>query len=162
MASQHIPVTGKCLCGAVRFESKEPPFEGVYCHCTICQRAWGGLYGAALRIPGSGFRFTKGEPKHYRATNFAKRGFCGECGSPLTFDYEGISDVWILIGSLDHPEDWPMTKDASWGQSHHNDVEFKVPWEEINDGVPHSTSASKVAVKAAKEYVASMSKKGGD
>lgn len=32
MANQHIPVMGGCLCGAVRYESKEPPTEGYYCH----------------------------------------------------------------------------------------------------------------------------------
>ena len=26
--------------------------------------------------------------------------------------YEGNPNVWALVGSLDHPEDWPLTKDA--------------------------------------------------
>jgi len=74
----------------------------------------------------------------------------------MTFSYEGISDVWIMIGSLDHPEDWPMTKDASWGHSHHGQVDFKVPWEEINDGLPQLTGASNATLKAAQEHVAKM------
>jgi hypothetical protein len=154
MNNQHIPVTGGCLCGLTRFESKEVPFQGYFCHCTICQRAYGGLFSATLRVPGSGFRFTKGEPKYYRATNFAKRGFCANCGSPMPFFYEGISDVWIKIGSLDHPEDWPMTKDAPWGHSEHIHVDTRVAWERISDGLPESTSTSNMLLKVAEEHVA--------
>ena len=150
---QHIPVTGGCLCGLIRFESKEAPIQGYYCHCTICQKAYGGLFSATVRVPGSGFKFTKGEPKYYRATNFAKRGFCAKCGSPMPFFYEGISDVWIKIGSLDHPDDWAMTKNASWGRSEHIHTDSKVAWEEITDGLPQSIGTANVLLKTAQEHV---------
>jgi hypothetical protein len=152
MANQHIPVTGGCLCGAIRYESKEPPTQGFYCHCTLCQKSLGGLFGASLSFPGSAFKFTKGEPKYYHATSFAKRGFCVDCGSPLAFFYEGISNVWIWIGCLDRPEDWPMTRDASWGHSVHWHTDTKVPWYEINDGLPQPTNVP------AEEHVARTSK----
>src|SRR5215470_237391 len=97
MPNQHLPLTGGCLCGAIRFESADPPTHGYFCHCTTCQKAYGGLFSATLRVPGSGFRFTKGTPKYFRATQVAKRGFCAECGSPMPFFYEGNSDVWIKI-----------------------------------------------------------------
>jgi hypothetical protein len=136
MTDKHIPVTGGCLCGAIRFECTDPPTEGYYCHCRICQRAYGGLFSATLSFPGSGFRFTKGEPKCYRATTLAKRGFCADCGSPMPFFYEGNSNVWVKIGSLDHPEHWPMTKDAPWGASSHWHTDTKIAWEAISDGLP--------------------------
>ena len=50
--------------------------------------------------------------------------------------YEGNPNVWVLVGSLNHPEDWPLTKDAAWTQSGHWYVETKVPWYEITDGLP--------------------------
>ena len=65
-----------------------------------------------------------------------KRGFCTDCGSPIVFLYEGNPNVWVLVGSLDHPGDWPLTKDARWGQSAHWYIETKVPWYEITDGLP--------------------------
>ncbi len=157
MASLHIPVTGGCLCGAVRYELKEPPIRGFYCHCTICQKNYGGLFQATVQFSGSDFQFTKGEPKYYRASNFAKRGFCAECGSPIVFLYEGNPNVWILIGSLDHREDWPFTKDASWGQSEHWYIETKVPWYEISDGLPQKPSEAAVVMKAAMEHAAQSS-----
>lgn len=152
MAMPHVPVTGGCLCGAVRYESKEAPTQGYYCHCTICRKSYGGLFSATVTFSGAGFAFTKGEPKYYRASSFAKRGFCADCGSPVAFLYEGNSNVWIKIGSLDHPEDWPMTRDASWGRSMHAHVDTKVPWYEIADGLPQSASAWS-ELEAAKEHL---------
>jgi hypothetical protein len=139
MITQHIPVTGGCLCGAIRFECTKLPIEGYYCHCSLCQRAYGGLFSATLRVPASGFRFTKGEPKSYGATKLAKRAFCADCGSPMPFFYEGNPNVWIKIGSLDHPEDWPMIKGAPWGQSAHWHTDTKIAWEAIDDGLPQPT-----------------------
>src|SRR5262245_47619469 len=145
MANEHIQVMGGCFCGAVRYESTAPPTQGYYCHCTICQRSHGGLYSATLEFPGATFRFTKGQLRFHRTTSFGKRGFCADCGSPVAFFYEGNPQVWINIGSLDNPEDWPMTKDASWGRSAHWYTDTKIPWNEISDGLPQPTSRSGTA-----------------
>jgi hypothetical protein len=126
MNSQHVQIEGGCLCGAVRYHSKKPPIRGFYCHCTVCQKNYGGLFQATLQFRGSDFEITQGSPKYYRASEFARRGFCAQCGSPLLFTYEGNPDVWVLIGSLDHLEDWPLTKDASWGEIAHVHVDAKV------------------------------------
>jgi len=139
MNHRRIPVTGGCLCAAVRYESMDPPTEGFFCHCTICQKAYGGLFSATVKFAGSSFKFTQGELKHYRATPIATRGFCDNCGSPVAFFYDDLPDVWIKIGSLDHPDDWPMTRDASWGRTSHWCTDTKVPWYEITDGLPQRT-----------------------
>jgi hypothetical protein len=54
--------------------------------------------------------------------------------------------------AVDHPEDWPMTKDASWGPSTHAHTDTRIPWYEIRDGLPQSASAWP-EVSAAKDYV---------
>jgi len=160
MPDPQRPLIGGCLCGAIRFESREPPTSGYYCHCTICQKAYGGLFSATLKVPGSGFRFTKGNPKYFRASNVAKRSFCAECGSPMPFFYEGNPDVWIKIGTLDHPEDWPMTQDAAWGDSEHIHVDTKISWERIGDGLAQSTGATNPLLKAAEDHVAGLARSG--
>ena len=102
----------------------------------MCQRNYG-LFQVTLKFTGTGFRYTSGEPKYYRSSSFAKRGFCTECGSAIVFLYEGNPSLWVLAGSLDHPADWPLRKDATWGrQSSHWYTESKVPWYEICDGLP--------------------------
>ena len=70
----------------------------------------------------------------------SERGFCGNCGSPVAFFYDDLPDVWVKIGSLDHPEDWPMTREAPWGRCSHLHVDTKVPWHEINDELPQRVS----------------------
>ena len=147
MTLQRVPVTGGCLCGAVRYESTEPPTEGYYCHCTICRKAYGGLFSATVKFTGSAFKFRQGELKYHRATPIAKRGFCDNCGSPVAFFYDDLPDVWIKIGSLDHPEDWPMTRAASWGPSVHWHTDTKVPWHEINDPLSQPAAAEQGLLK---------------
>jgi hypothetical protein len=136
MAHESIPVTGGCLCGAVRYELSEPPAAAAYCHCSMCRRNSGGLFTAGMEFPGAAFKVTKGELKYYRSSAGAKRGFCGDCGSRVVFASEVDPRVWVTLGSFDHPEDWPMTKGASWGRSQHIYVGSKVAWYAIDDGLP--------------------------
>ena len=79
-------VTGRCLCGRVRFELTEPPVDAGYCHCTRCQRRTGGGSSAQARIDGRTFRLVAGE-EHVQCwrpadSDFAKC-FCRECGAHL-------------------------------------------------------------------------------
>lgn len=57
------------------------------------------LFGAAVRFPGVALKFTKSQPKYYRSSACAKRGFCSDCGSPVAFFFEGDPDAWISVGS---------------------------------------------------------------
>ena len=131
-----IPIAGGCLCGAIRFESTSSPIQGYYCHCTICQRAYGGLFSATLRdFQGSAFGFTKGEPRYYRVKTTSRSGASAPIAGPQCLSLLMLTATSGSIGSLDHPEDWSMTKDASWGLSKHWFVNSKIAWEEITDGL---------------------------
>jgi hypothetical protein len=155
MPSAHLPVVGGCLCGAVRYESRDAPTEGFYCHCRTCQKQFGGLSGTFVRFPRSALRFTAAEPRFYRSSEVARRAFCAECGSPLAFVYDGdTADYWIALGSLDHPEDWPLTKAASWGPVTHGMIDRKVSWQEIDDGLPQRTSENAVLRQQAEAAIA--------
>ena len=139
MASSSLPITGGCLCGAVRYQSETAPVTGFYCHCKMCQKNYGGLYMACVRFRGGDVSITQGVLTYYQSSVHARRGFCSICGSPLTFQYVGNPDVWILLGSLDRPSDWPLTKEAKWGETVHTCVESKVTWDEIDDGLRQLT-----------------------
>jgi hypothetical protein len=62
------PLTGGCLCGAIRYESGGEPSFALLCHCRDCQRQSGSAYAAGLRVAASGFWVTQGEPKFYVKT----------------------------------------------------------------------------------------------
>ncbi len=129
MAGKTLPVTGGCLCGAIRYESTAPPNWVSYCHCRICQKAYGALFGLFAAFPEAAFRFTRGAPKYYRSSPRARRGFCRDCGTPVDFRYDDRPEMGVLIGTLDRPEEWPADR-------RHNGIESEVPWLVIDDGLP--------------------------
>lgn len=153
MAEKNIPVTGGCLCGAIRYESPEPPAWIGYCHCRMCQKGYGAPFGLfAVFAPGA-VRFTSGALKYYRSSPVAQRGFCADCGAPVHYLYEGDSDQGILIGTLDHPEDWPP-------DSGHNGMESKIPWHVIADDLPRRRTDESPMLEKAKKHLRDES--GGD
>lgn len=93
------PVTGGCQCGAVRFRVDRLENPSI-CHCRMCQKAFGGFYGPL--VTAHGLVWTRGLPKQFHSSNMVKRGFCENCGTPLTYDYGDLPEV--AIGALDSPE----------------------------------------------------------
>jgi hypothetical protein len=153
MPEARLPVTGGCMCGALRYEATAPPWQAFYCHCDTCRRAYG-LYMASVQFHGPDFRFTAAEPTYFRSSAFARRGFCGACGTPICFLYDGNPEIWVITGSLDHPEDWPMTKGADWGRTFHVFVEHKLPWLELADGLPQLPGTAVASKTAAENFAA--------
>ncbi len=146
MGEKSVPVTGGCLCGAVRYESTVPPKWVGYCHCRMCQRAYGALYGLFAAFPGEAFRYTHGEPTYNKSSPWAKRGFCANCGSPVDMLYVDDPEAAVLIGTLDHPEDWPPNR-------FHSCIESKVPWLVITDDLRQRRADEDEDVEAAKAKV---------
>ena len=127
-----VPVTGGCLCGEVRFRVTEPALDTNFCHCRMCQKFSGAPVTAGSTYPSAAVQFTKGEPKYYKSSPFAERGFCANCGSSLTYrplvppvtpDWAN----WILIytTSLDNP----APNVPTW----HLGIESQMPWLDIQD-----------------------------
>ena len=38
MADEDTPVTGRCLCGDIRYEYRGAPLKILHCHCESCRR----------------------------------------------------------------------------------------------------------------------------
>lgn len=93
--------TGGCQCGAVRFRCEIEAETASICHCRMCQKAFGSFYAPLVHTRGGTLVWTKAEPKRFRSSTYATRGFCPDCGTPLT--YETAEAVSIAIGALDDP-----------------------------------------------------------
>ncbi len=146
MGDKTLPITGGCMCGAIRYEATEPPQEGGYCHCRMCQKATGNLFYSYAAFRSDAFRFTQGEPKFYKSSAWLERGFCANCGTQVCDRYlKGSDRVFATIGSLDHPEDWPPS--VHWG------VESQIPWLTIDDGLPRKRTEEDPLFVAAKAAV---------
>lgn len=95
--------TGGCQCGAVRFRVEGELGEASICHCRMCQKATGGLFGPYAVA--TAVIWTRGEPKRFQSSNKVHRGFCADCGTPLTYEYVGAKEIGLSIGALDRPAD---------------------------------------------------------
>lgn len=93
--------SGGCQCGAVRFRVDGTPGDASVCHCRMCQKAFGGFYAPLVSVRDAKFNWTRGAPKKYQSSNFVQRGFCGDCGTPLS--YEAPDGVALAIGAFDEP-----------------------------------------------------------
>jgi hypothetical protein len=91
--------TGGCQCGAVRFRTESVGRASI-CHCRMCQKAFGSFYGPL--VTGHNVVWTRGAPKHFASSNRVKRGFCADCGTPLTYEVDG-EHVELAIGAFDNP-----------------------------------------------------------
>ena len=101
---------GGCQCGAVRFRVDGDLGEASICHCRMCQKATGGFFGPYVSAPADGLVWTRGSPKRFQSSNKVQRGFCGDCGTPLTFEFGDASVVGLAIGALDRPGDVRITE----------------------------------------------------
>ena len=93
--------TGGCQCGAVRFRATGVLDDVSICHCRMCQKAFGAYYAPLVAVPEDGLEWTRGSPRHFRSSNLVQRGFCGACGTPLT--YESPGGISIAAGAFDDP-----------------------------------------------------------
>jgi hypothetical protein len=94
-------LTGGCQCGRVRFRA-EALGRASICHCRMCQKAFGGFFGPLVTV--HGLVWTKAEPARFRSSNKVRRGFCPACGTPLTFEVDGVVAIDVAIGAFDDPE----------------------------------------------------------
>ena len=90
--------TGGCQCGAVRFRASRFGRASI-CHCRMCQKAFGGFFGPL--VTAYDLEWTRGEPRRFASSDKVHRGFCADCGTPLTYETGG--PVEVAIGALDDP-----------------------------------------------------------
>jgi hypothetical protein len=127
-----MPLSGGCLCGAVRYSYEGSVAKAVYCHCSDCRRTTGsafnvglGVSAAGLSVTGALERFTKCGDSGTELT----RHFCGACGSPLfTTSPKHAQTVFLKAGSLDDSS-VVVPGAESW-------VSSAVPWSRIAPDLP--------------------------
>jgi hypothetical protein len=112
----------------------------IYCHCSQCRRQTGHYY-AATNVADADIA-VEGEAlvKWYRASEFARRGFCSTCGSALFWKRDGADDISVMAGAFDRPS-------GLVGECHIF-VPDKGDYYEISDGLPQferSSDSVKVA-----------------
>lgn len=98
--------TGRCLCGAIAYEIRQPVTDVIACHCTDCQKATGSGAAHNVVLASDNLVVTKGEPKSYAKVvdsgRTLYRFFCGDCGSSLFSRRETTPEISVVrAGTLD-------------------------------------------------------------
>ena len=133
--------TGGCQCGAIRFRVASLDRASV-CHCRMCQKATGGIAGVFVTV--AAFEVTRGALKHFRSSNKVRRGFCGACGTPLTFEIDstqtGGGGIDISISAFDRAaEIAPVIQMAS---------DARLPWVDSLPDLPERSPAETAGIAA--------------
>ncbi len=124
-----LPLTGGCLCGEVRYSARPTHRDGYYCHCRMCQLAVGNTRAAFINLRKDQVAWTGATPPtYYASSRIAQRGFCGRCGTPLSFEYLSSENMDLTVGSLDDP--------SALRPSSHFAVESRIAGWHVEDGLP--------------------------
>ncbi|SFR94568.1 Uncharacterized conserved protein [Dyella sp. OK004] len=129
------PIEGGCLCGAVRYRTSGAPLARTLCHCRSCRRASGAAAVAWVVFRTDDFAFVEGAPAEFSSSPGVVRGFCSQCGTPLTYRRATKGDtIDVTTATLDAANDFAPTKEI-W-------VEHKLAWACLNDTLPHYAGSS--------------------
>ena len=125
------PLTGGCLCGAVRYEVKASLELIEHCHCSMCRKAHGAAFSTNSVVPTSALKVTAGAEviSEYESSPNRRKCFCSKCGSQL------------FIRRVNKPEFTVVTLGSLEGELHarperHVFVESKASWYNITDALP--------------------------
>ena len=132
MPDRFIPLTGRCMCGAVQISTSAPFLGALYCHCKRCQRRSGTARSITGLCPAGAFAVTAGEDKVriWDPGDGWRKAFCAECGSHThTISPDDPTLVAIRLGCLD--------QDPGIRPQAHQFVAYASPLEPLpNDDLP--------------------------
>jgi hypothetical protein len=123
--------TGRCLCGAVRYELRGALRDVIVCHCVECRRYHGtsGAY-TAVALDDLAFDDPEGQLRWFpgpQSVTRGERGFCARCGSSLFWRAPERPTVSVTAGTLDGTTGL-RTIQHIWDEQ-------RADWE-VDDGLP--------------------------
>lgn len=105
--------SGGCQCGAVGFTTTGEPKFVARCHCASCRKATGAEFTTWVGWRDAQVEWSAGEPQHFASSDGVQRGYCGQCGTPVSYQGEKWpGETHLLIGLFDAPQDFPPGGDA--------------------------------------------------
>ncbi len=97
-------LTGRCLCGSVRYSAPATPEWTALCHCESCRRSASSPVVAWMGFPADRVTWT-GTRSFYQSSAIARRGFCPTCGTQMSFESTRWSgEIHLYAASLDDPD----------------------------------------------------------
>jgi hypothetical protein len=111
---------GGCSCGVVRFEARGRPKFVSNCHCGDCRKATGAPFSTWVGYDAENVTW-HGERAFHESSPCVKRGYCGACGTPLSYSGpQWAGETHLLVGTFDAAELFTPTSDVF--------VTERLPW----------------------------------
>jgi hypothetical protein len=110
MADSTKQHTGACLCGAVRFSVEHVETHHHGCHCGMCRRWSGGSAFFAAEVRGLALEGTQNLGT-YASSDWAERGFCRACGTPLYYYLKPTETYLMSVGAFDDPSVFRLVRE---------------------------------------------------
>ncbi len=133
-------VTGSCMCGAVRYETRGESFGVIHCHCQSCRKHNGAPVVTLAGFKADQVKFSGDERKIYESSPGVGRAFCGNCGTPLTWEGDGGDlgpIVELHISTFDNPDALVPSAHAFYSE--------RITWMDIADNLPRYEGFSEVS-----------------
>jgi hypothetical protein len=127
--------TGGCQCGKIRYEVSERAQELYHCHCGMCRKVHGAVFGTYSIVPRSAFHLTEGanDLGRFESSPGVVRFFCKGCGCQIYCEDARRPAITFHA---------PASLDAGFTPGHsaarHIYVASKACWYEIADDLPQS------------------------
>ena len=123
------PRDGGCACGAVRYRLSGELRRTTHCHCVDCRRSGGAAFVTWSEVERDSLAWLSGTPRSWNSRPGATRTYCGDCGSPLTFEDEtDPAAIDVTVATLDDP-DSVTPDDEVW-------TDRALTWSALLDSVP--------------------------
>jgi hypothetical protein len=127
-------LNARCFCGQIRLVASANPFQVSWCHCKDCRRqtgapavVWAGFRADDLKIEGT--------PKRRQSSEHVVRSFCGDCGTPLTYEHDELPrEIYVHAGLFDEADRLVPDRQAY--------VTSKLFWMHLEDGLDRSAAAA--------------------
>ncbi len=123
--------SGRCLCGAVRFEYDGPENWMGHCHCESCRRATASAFTSFFGVENGQWQWTGQEPKAYQSSVGVVRRFCANCGTQMSYQTDQRpNEMHFYAATLDHQDHYKPTG--------HDHFDERVAWISIEDDLKKS------------------------
>ena len=123
--------TGGCMCGAVRYELANDPFDCGWCHCRTCRLTSGAPAMVFASVAVADFRWARGESevRQVKSSSFGHRSICGRCGTPFLMQVDHQPEtVDFSVATLDEPGSVAPGFHIFWGS--------RIAWFDPGDDLP--------------------------
>ena len=103
-----MEITGRCLCGTVRYRVSAKPLASRSCWCRVCQYIGAGSATVNVCFPSKAI-FIDGELRDFRSVadsgTVMHRRFCPQCGTHMFGEAETRPHlIFVRVGTLDDTE----------------------------------------------------------